>query len=211
VDADDGATGAVVDQDMVYEAAQEAADQIVLTAPRHLLSGMATDLTTDADTESTATVNRVIIPLPSDFLRLLALQVTDWTRPVYHEDVEVVGGDNYVDVVRDPDLRSVNRPRVFQVYSANSTTEYTSGSSAFDCYPGTTESTKVTSFVYVPSIAPELFDAALTEALLWLSVYYAFYAIDPETSALAMQRYRGIMRVRGMRRTVTGTRRLAAM
>ena len=197
---------------MVYEALKEASDYIVLNAPRHLLFSMATDLSAFANTNATKTATVVTIPLPSDYLRLLQLELEGWTRQVYDEDIEVVGGDNYADVSRKPALGTVDRPRVFHVYNDGSAiTDYTAGSTAFKCYPGSTNATAVEKLLYVGHVAPTSFDDTLEEMLLWKAGYLAFYAIDPQVAELCDRRYTMLVKSRGQRRTVTGTRRLATL
>lgn len=210
VDADDGGAGAVVDYDMVYDALEEAAIYIIENAPRHLLFGMATDYSTEANTECAKTADVVTIPVPADYRRLLQLELEGWTRQVTNEDVEVVAGDNYADVSRKPALASVDRPRVFHVYVDNSAVStYTAADTSLKCFPGTTATTAVEAFVYVPAVAPTSFDSKLEEPLLWKAGHLAFYAIDPELSALCENRYQHLIKSKGQRRTVTGSRRLA--
>lgn len=147
----------------VYLELEDAARTILTRSPKAILLPAATDGTTHANTNKTLleTNTRLVIPLPTDFVRFVRIRLTEHKRAI--------------DSLGDPDSKAyhlattnqyaaptIHSPAAFHI-------PYYSGlfKQALEIFPVSTVSTPVSLFSYIGTVAPENMPASLVDALVW--------------------------------------------
>jgi hypothetical protein len=133
-----------------------------------------------------------------DFLRVFAVKLSGWSRTLRAEDVlEDENTDTVERLVAGTQVSDSDFPLAAIVYEPSPPDGF--GDSSLLCYPGSSSSDPVTSFVYVPVTAPESIGSALTEPMLWKAAALVAQPIDPEIAYICEQRYDDIMNRRATR------------
>lgn len=198
----------------IYKNLQEAARHLLQTAPLRLLHGLVADGTTAVNAEVVAntlmTGTHFKVPLPSDYARLVELQLSGWTMTRTNEDISSDSLVVYRKYLRG-EVATTGEPVIFLTYYSDSTTAW-AGTQALDVYPGTGELvTPVTYFKYIPDTAPESVPNTLMEALIWLAAGYLVTAIDPQLSEHCILRSAQMIAPRVLKERTAFTRSVRPM
>jgi hypothetical protein len=126
-------------RERVYEHMKEALRQLILELPRELLFPLVTDQRADANVavqSDTGQSTSLRIPVPTDFLRLLDLDLQTWLHPVREYQVLEAASEDYDDYLITRYEPKSGSPVAFWDYFENPNAVSWSGAQAFRVVPG---------------------------------------------------------------------------
>ena len=153
-----------VNQQSIYEIMELVSRDILRSVDLDRVLFAGSDGTSTADAAKVdaglSANNYLIVPAPSDFLRLLRIQTSEWKRPV--DVASQVMANRYVRRFNPGSAPDTSRPMAAVV-----TRPLAGATHAVECYPLITFSTvTVSAFYYAAEVAPESMPTEFKDAMI---------------------------------------------
>lgn len=170
----------ILDNNLLDGLLNETVEDVMMKLPLHLLPsyGGSTPVVS-----SSATV--LVLALPTDFLRLVKLQLSSWTKPV--TQTLPVEHPKYKIQFENKFLKAtVNRPLVFLTR--------TTGTTEANCF-GLGVTNTVGSFLYCKKTLAENTPDNILEAVFYMGAFKALVAMEkPDAAKMAMSQFENFVK-----------------